>query len=170
MMIKTTIKILLVEDDAAIANTLRYALVREGWQVHWCSSVGQALDFVQQSDCPPLAALVLDIGLPDGDGFALCQQIRLGAATPLALRQVPIVFLTARDDEVNKIVGLEVGANNYITKQFSPREVIARLKAIWRRQQMSQTDLQPTHPATPNAPVTHTSKFIKFSHFSHNTQ
>lgn len=79
-------------------------------------------------------------------------------------------ILTARDDEVDKIVGLEVGANNYITKPFSPREVIARLKAIWRRQQMSQTDLQPTHPATPNAPVTHTSKSIKFSHFSHNTQ
>lgn len=164
---ESNVVILLVEDDAAIASTLRYAFTREGWQVHWCDSIGQALDFVQQSDCPPLAALVLDIGLPDGDGFALCQQIRFGTSVSATLRQVPIVFLTARDEEVDKIVGLEVGADDYITKPFSPREVIARLKAIWRRQQMSHTDSHANHPtpslvssaSTPPIHLTH--DFVK---------
>lgn len=122
--------VLIIEDDPAIASTLRYSLEREGWQVTWLDTASQVLPTLANMSL--LSAIVMDVGLPDGDGFSLCQQIRFGQFH----HQVPILFLTARDDEIDKIIGLEMGADDYITKPFSPREVVARLKAIWRRESM----------------------------------
>lgn len=127
--------LILVEDDPAIATTLKYALEREGWQVMWFATVNDTLSALPT--IANLSAMVMDVGLPDGDGFGLCQKVRFGEHHS----QVPILFLTARDDEIDKIIGLEMGADDYITKPFSPREVIARLKAIWRREQMHAQEL-----------------------------
>lgn len=136
--------ILLVEDDPAIATTLRYTLEREGWQVTWLNTAGQVTgwlaNFYQQSATQGLAelsAVVLDVGLPDGNGFEVCQSIRFGQY----FSGTPILFLTARDDEIDRILGLEMGADDYITKPFSPREIVARLKAIWRRQQRQAVEI-----------------------------
>lgn len=140
----TITQILLVEDDPAIATTLRYALEREGWQVAWLDTAGQVagwlVDFSQAhpENSKELSAIVLDVGLPDGNGFEVCQSIRFGQY----FSGVPILFLTARDDEIDKILGLEMGADDYITKPFSPREIVARLKAIWRRQQRQAVEIE----------------------------
>lgn len=139
----TITQILLVEDDPAIATTLRYALEREGWQVAWLDTAGQVagwlVDFSQAhpENSKELSAIVLDVGLPDGNGFEVCQSIRFGQY----FAGVPILFLTARDDEIDKILGLEMGADDYITKPFSPREIVARLKAIWRRQHRQAVEI-----------------------------
>lgn len=126
--------LLLVEDDPAIANTLKYALEREGWAVTWFATVNDTLSALPMM--ATLSAIVMDVGLPDGSGFELCQKVRFGEYH----KTVPILFLTARDEEIDKIIGLEMGADDYITKPFSPREVVARLKAIWRREQMHVQD------------------------------
>ncbi|OPH38826.1 response regulator [Moraxella equi] len=119
--------ILIIEDDPAIATTLRFALEREGYTVSWADTVAKVAPCL---DTPRLDAVVLDVGLPDGDGFGVCQMIRQGDRHAHA----PILFLTARTDEIDRILGLELGADDYIAKPFSPRELIARLKAIWRRE------------------------------------
>ncbi len=133
--------ILIVEDDPAIAMTVKFSLERENWQVVWATNRADAL--TQVATLPKLSAVVLDVGLPDGDGFGICQAIRGGAHHA----QVPIVFLTARDDEIDTIIALEMGADDYMTKPFSPRELVARLKAIWRRQNLS-----PPQAHSPNLP------------------
>lgn len=120
--------ILLVEDDPAIAEPMCYALQREGWQVDWQTTAQGALQSLQRQG---FDGLILDVGLPDMDGFDLCRQIRLTWQTPL-------LFLTARNDEIERIIGLEIGADDYCAKPFSPREIISRMKAIWRRMQPSQ--------------------------------
>lgn len=124
--------ILIIEDDPAIATTLKFSLEREGWHITWVDTVAKVAPTLANTDS--LDAVVLDIGLPDGDGFGVCQSIRNGHHHA----HVPIVFLTARDDEIDTILALEMGADDYITKPFSPREVIARLKAIWRREKLSE--------------------------------
>jgi len=126
-------QILCVEDDAAILMPLRYALEREDWQVTWANSGLQAIDFIQQK---PFDFIILDVGLPDLNGFDVCKKIRLFNHTPL-------LFLTARDDEIDRIVGLEIGADDYCTKPFSSREIVSRIKAIWRRMEI-QNQLQHT--------------------------
>lgn len=135
--------ILIVEDDPAIAATLRFTLERESWQVTWVDTASQVM--VTLNDLATLDAIVMDVGLPDGDGFSLCQQVRFGQCH----NQVPILFLTARSDEIDKIIGLEMGADDYITKPFSPREVVARLKAIWRREAMHQPIASQSATAAP---------------------
>lgn len=115
--------ILCVEDDAAIMLPLRYALEREGWQVTWLSQGQQALQQIQQQQ---FDFIILDVGLPDLNGFDVCRQIRQSTQTPL-------LFLTARNDEIDRIVGLEIGADDYCTKPFSAREIVSRIKVIWRR-------------------------------------
>lgn len=141
-------QILLVEDDSAIAEPLCYALRREGWQVHWQSTAQGALQLLssQTFDC-----LILDVGLPDMDGFDLCRQIR-------QTHQTPLLFLTARNDEIERIIGLEIGADDYCAKPFSPREIISRIKAIWRRMQPSGNEqIHSTPPAaTPATTDLHT--------------
>lgn len=121
-------KILCIEDDAAILMPLRYALEREDWQVIWANTGQQAITLVEQQD---FDFIILDVGLPDLNGFEVCKQIR-------SLSHTPLLFLTARDDEIDRIVGLEIGADDYCTKPFSSREIVSRIKAIWRRMQLQQ--------------------------------
>lgn len=115
--------ILLVEDESAIADAVVYALETEGFRVHWVRLGRDGLARIERGD---IALTVLDVGLPDGNGFEFCKAIR-------RLSSVPILFLTARDAEVDRIVGLEIGGDDYVTKPFSPRELAARVKAILRR-------------------------------------
>ncbi|AUZ04162.2 MULTISPECIES: response regulator [Vitreoscilla] len=121
--------ILLVEDDAAIAEPLSYALKRENWEVIWCAKAGLALEYLSEHQ---VDFMILDVGLPDMDGFELCRKIRKTNNTPL-------LFLTARTEEIERIIGLEIGADDYCAKPFSPRELISRIKAILRRTQTSPT-------------------------------
>jgi two-component system catabolic regulation response regulator CreB len=116
-------RILVVEDERAIADTLLYALRTEGFDPTWCELGGQALDLVRSSD---LALVILDVGLPDLSGFEVCRRIR-------TFSEVPILFITARGEEVDRIVGLEIGGDDYVTKPFSPREVATRVRTILRR-------------------------------------
>ena len=116
-------QILLLEDEPAIADTLLYALHSEGFEVAHVRLAREALAaFAAQ---PPDLA-ILDVGVPDGNGFDVCRAIRKTS-------ELPIVFLTARGEEIDRILGLELGADDYVTKPFSPREVCARVKAILRR-------------------------------------
>jgi len=116
--------ILIVEDEPAIADTLVYALRTEGFEPVWR---GTGRDALAELDARSFALVILDIGLPDANGFELCKQIRQRAGN------LPVLFLTARSSEVDRIVGLEIGGDDYVTKPFSPREVSARVKAILRR-------------------------------------
>ncbi|MDH1487634.1 two-component system response regulator CreB [Acinetobacter johnsonii] len=125
-------QILCVEDDAAILMPLRYALEREEWQVTWANTGSQAIAFVQQQT---FDFIILDVGLPDINGFDVCKKIR-------QFNHTPLLFLTARNDEIDRIVGLEIGADDYCTKPFSSREIVSRIKAIWRRMDI-QSQLQP---------------------------
>lgn len=119
--------ILCVEDEQAIVLPLRYALEREGWQVVWVAQGQQAIELCQQQT---FDFIILDVGLPDINGFEVCKQLRLFCSTPL-------LFLTARDDEIDRIIGLEIGADDYCTKPFSAREIVSRIKAIWRRMEQA---------------------------------
>ena len=115
--------ILLIEDERPIAETLLYALEREGFSTQWCMTGNEGLLWLR-SHAPSL--LVLDIGLPDCSGLELCKTIR-------AESDLPILFLSARAEEVDRILGLELGGDDYVTKPFSPREVVARIRSILRR-------------------------------------
>jgi two-component system, OmpR family, response regulator len=115
--------ILVVEDEQAIADLVRAYLKRDGFGVVWARSGEQALEELGRH---PVRLVVLDIGLPGIDGFEVCRRLR-------ARTGVPILILSARDDEVDRVAGLEAGADDYVTKPFSPRELVARVKAILRR-------------------------------------
>lgn len=116
--------ILIIEDEPAIADTLLYALATEGFSPRWCATAREGLEALRAQ---PFALLVLDVGLPDANGFELCKQIRAAG------HDLPIVFLTARASEIDRIVGLEIGGDDYLVKPFSPRELTARVKVILRR-------------------------------------
>lgn len=116
-------KILLVDDDPRLRDLVGLSLERAGYQVSTAADGQQALTSAMR-DNPDL--IVLDVGLPELDGFEVCRRIR-------AHSEVPIVFLTARDDEIDRVVGLEMGADDYVVKPFSPRELVARIKAILKR-------------------------------------
>lgn len=128
--------ILCIEDDAAIIMPLRYALEREGWQVTWVAQGQLALEIIHQQH---FDFIILDVGLPDINGFDVCKQLRQNTQTPL-------LFLTARNDEIDRIVGLEIGADDYCTKPFSAREIVSRIKVIWRRMEMSTPQLSTSKP------------------------
>jgi two-component system, OmpR family, catabolic regulation response regulator CreB len=115
--------LLLVEDEPAIADTIVYALKSEGFSVTWFTTGGEALKAI---DGTPFELMVLDVGLPDMSGFDVCREVRKHS-------DLPVLFLTARASEVDRIVGLELGADDYVPKPFSPRELTARIKAILRR-------------------------------------
>ena len=134
--------ILIVEDDPAIATSLRVTFKREGWQVTWLDNASSVIPTLKNfNDQRQLVSgIVLDVGLPDGDGLNLCQDIRHSDNIG-SLKQLPIVFLTARSDEVDRILGLEMGGDDYCPKPFSPRELVARLKAIWRREQLTASNV-----------------------------
>jgi two-component system catabolic regulation response regulator CreB len=118
--------ILIIEDETAIADTLSYALSTEGFTAHHVTLGQTALDLLQAKTLDQLALIVLDVGLPDMNGFEVCRKLR-------QFTNVPLIFLTARSEEVDRIVGLEIGADDYVTKPFSPRELVARIRAILRR-------------------------------------
>ena len=115
--------ILVIEDEQSIADTVLHCARQEGFAAVWRESGEDGLLFLREIGCD---LVVLDVGLPDCNGFELCKTIR-------DFSRVPVVFLTARDDEVDKIVGLEIGADDYVTKPFSPRELGARIKTVLRR-------------------------------------
>ena len=116
-------RILLLEDDPAIARTVIYALERSGLQVTHCLLVRDAL---QQLALRPHDLLVLDVGLPDGSGLDVCRQVRAQGATP-------VLMLSAHGEEIDRVLGLELGADDYVTKPFSPRELVARVRGLLRR-------------------------------------
>lgn len=136
-------RILLVEDESGIADTLQYVLSTDGFAPVWCST---AEDAIRQFQTEPPALAVLDVGLPDLNGFELFRRLQ---ALPGG-SQVPTLFLTARSDEIDRVVGLELGADDYIAKPFSPRELVARVRTILRR---SARPVAPAPAPAPAAPV-----------------
>ena len=115
--------ILIVEDEPGIADTLQYALRTDGFEPAWCASAEAALTAIA-TRTPAL--VILDVGLPDMSGFELFKRLRERI-------DVPVVFLTARGDEIDRVVGLELGADDYVAKPFSPRELVARVRSVLRR-------------------------------------
>lgn len=122
--------ILIIEDEPAIADNVVYALETEGFRTRWVRLGAEGLQVLRNE---PVRLVVLDIGLPDGNGFEFCKTIR-------SFSDVPVVFLTARGDEVDRVVGLEIGADDYMVKPFSPRELSARVKAILKRAGATPTE------------------------------
>jgi two-component system catabolic regulation response regulator CreB len=120
---ETRLTILVVEDEPPIAETIVYALQTEGFTPVWKTTGREALAVIAQQ---PIALVVLDVGLPDMSGFDVCRELQRSGP-------VPVIFLTARSSEVDKIVGLELGADDYLAKPFSPRELTARVRAVLRR-------------------------------------
>lgn len=116
-------KILIVEDEPGIADTLQYALRTDGFDPVWVATGEDAVALVREA---PPALVILDVGLPDTSGFEVFKRLR-------AFADVPVVFLTARSDEIDRVVGLELGADDYVAKPFSPRELVARVRSILRR-------------------------------------
>lgn len=140
-------RILIAEDESGIADTLQYVLKSDGFTPVWCATAEETLaEFARET--PALA--ILDVGLPDMNGFELFKQLQ---ALPGGAG-VPMIFLTARSDEIDRVVGLELGADDYVAKPFSPRELVARVRTILRR---SVRSLSPTSagfppPSPPAAP------------------
>ena len=134
--------ILIVEDEPSIAENIEYSLQTEGFAPVVCPTGNEGLiAFGRQEP----ALIVLDVGLPDLSGFDVCREIRKTS-------QVPIIFLTAREGEIDRVVGLEIGADDYVIKPFSPRELVARIRAILRRTasqppENSRTEDEPASPA-----------------------
>jgi len=118
-------RILIVEDEPGIADTIQYALRTDGFEPVWCATGEDAL--ARSRNAAP-ALVILDVGMPDASGFEIFKRIRLTS-------EVPVVFLTARSDEIDRVVGLELGADDYVAKPFSPRELVARVRTILRRAQ-----------------------------------
>lgn len=115
--------VLVVEDETAIADTVLYALRSEGYGAQHCLLGGEALARLRQQ---AFDVVVLDVGLPDMSGFEVCRTLR-------TFSEVPVIFLTARNDEFDRVLGLELGADDYMAKPFSPRELVARVRARLRR-------------------------------------
>ncbi len=124
--------VLVVEDESSIASFVALYLKNAGYTVRTAATGGEALQQVG-TDAPSL--VVLDLNLPDIDGIEVCRRIRKSA-------DVPIIMLTARDEDVDKIIGLEVGADDYLTKPFNPRELVARVKSVLRRSGPDRKDLE----------------------------
>lgn len=116
-------KLLLVEDDSTLSLGIVYSLEKEGYQVDNVGTVADAKRIINEKE---FDLIILDIALPDGDGFELCKFIRKD-------RQTPVLFLSAKDEEVNIVMGLDIGGDDYITKPFRINELLSRIKAILRR-------------------------------------
>ncbi len=120
---ESALHLLVVEDDPHIADVIEYALAAEGYRVRRTNRGADAIARCTGPEPPDI--VVLDVGLPDMDGFEVCRTIRRTS-------DLPILFLTSRSDEINRVVGLEIGGDDYLTKPFSPRELVARIKVIRR--------------------------------------
>jgi two-component system catabolic regulation response regulator CreB len=119
------VRVLLVEDEGAIAQTIEFALREDGFESAHALTGRDALRLAATTT---FDLAILDVGLPDIGGFALCRELRRG-------RDLPVIFLTARDAEADRVLGLELGADDYVSKPFSPRELVARVRAVLRRSQ-----------------------------------
>ena len=131
-------QLLLVEDEESIGSLVRAYLEQSGYRVAWVRSGEEAL--LTLDDVAP-RMVILDIGLPGADGFDVCRDIR-------ARSTVPILMLTARDEEADRVAGLEVGADDYVSKPFSPRELAARVKAMLRRSEPRRRTRRSSSSAT----------------------
>lgn len=159
-------KIFVIEDEAGIADTIQYVLESDGFTPVWCTTAQEALERFEQEK--PLMA-ILDIGLPDMHGFELfrrLQKLPSGSHTPM-------LFLTARSEEIDRVAGLELGADDYIAKPFSPRELVARVRTILRRFEKTQS-LSTTRATVPTEkpfnqqnPFTHDESRRKVTFYSH---
>ena len=116
-------KILIVEDEPSIAENIVYALETDGFAV---TAVATGREALEKAAAQEFQLIILDVGLPDVSGFEVCKTLRL-------TKTLPILFLTARSSEVDRVVGLEIGGDDYVVKPFSPRELAARVRAILRR-------------------------------------
>ena len=130
-------QILIIEDEPSIADNIKMALELEGFQNLWAPTLEEGRKLFETHK-PQL--IILDIGLPDGSGFDFCRDLR-------STQNIPIIMLTARSDEIDRIVGLEIGADDYVTKPFSPRELSARVKSVLRR---TQNDFELPCPSNQN--------------------
>jgi two-component system, OmpR family, catabolic regulation response regulator CreB len=133
----TTQHILIVEDDPAIAQTVQFSLEQSGYTTIWVQLGRSAIECAREN----IAFVILDVGLPDLSGFEVCRQVR-------SFSQVPILFLTAHADEVDRVIGFETGADDYLVKPFSPRELVARVRAILRRQVGRQQPIAPLNQSS----------------------
>ena len=127
-------RILVVEDEPAITETIQYALETDGFETLCVATGKPVLSLLEEQ---PIDLIVLDIGLPDISGVELCKELRES-------HRVPVIFLTARKDEIDRVVGLEIGADDYVVKPFSPRELSARIRAVLRRVHKQPAALQPS--------------------------
>ena len=116
-------KVLIIEDEAGIVDNIIYALKTDGYNTQWCATGKDGLKVIEKEN---ISIIILDIGLPDINGFELFKEIKKRG-------NIPVIFLTARSEEIDRVVGLEMGADDYVTKPFSPRELTARVKAVLRR-------------------------------------
>lgn len=128
--------ILIVEDEPSIADNITYALSTEGFDSHWCASGREGLAVLAAGG---IDLVILDVGLPDANGFDLAKEIRKN-------HDVPIIFVTARSSEIDRVVGLEIGGDDYLVKPFSPRELTARVRAVLRRTAGKGRPAQPAGP------------------------
>jgi two-component system catabolic regulation response regulator CreB len=143
-------RILIAEDESGIADTLQYVLRTDGFVPVWCPTAAEA---IAQFTAAPPALAILDVGLPDMNGFELFKRLQ-AIAREAGSGEVPMLFLTARSDEIDRVVGLELGADDYIAKPFSPRELVARVRTILRRSGRATNGAvhAPTPAAAPVAP------------------
>ncbi|HTD29066.1 MAG TPA: two-component system response regulator CreB [Xanthomonadaceae bacterium] len=130
--------VLLIEDEAGIADAVLYALRSDGFEATHCLLGKTGLERLAQGG---IDLVVLDVGLPDRNGFEVCRDLRRG-------NDVPVIFLTARSSEVDRVVGFELGADDYVVKPFSPRELIARVRARLRRSPQRDTATSPSTDTT----------------------
>ena len=121
-----SLKILIIEDEPDIRKNLEYNLSREGYSVLTAASIAEAEQLIYSNN---LSLILLDLMLPDGSGLDLCKKMK----SDPDMQNLPIIILTAKDDEVDKVVGFELGADDYVTKPFSVRELILRIKAVLKR-------------------------------------
>lgn len=146
--------ILILEDEPSIAESLVFVLQAESFTTHWETLAHKALAYIKVN---PVDLIVMDIGLPDTTGFEACKQLR-------KFSEVPVIFLTARGAELDRVIGLEIGADDYVVKPFSPRELAARVKAILKRTRPLLAVAQDSTPyiaTTDNtAPENHTREFV----------
>jgi two-component system catabolic regulation response regulator CreB len=134
-------RVLLVEDDPAIARSIIFALERDGLAVTHSLLLSDAR---QQLKAQAPDVMVLDVGLPDGSGLDLCRELRSGALTDAV--GIPVLMLSAHGEEIDRVLGLELGADDYVTKPFSPRELLARVRGMLRRTRMAASTNKASAP------------------------
>lgn len=142
-------RILIVEDEPSIVDNIVFGLKQEGFESEWASTGEKALETLHAGD---FSLVILDVGLPDSTGFELCKRIRKSS-------EIPIIFLTARSEEIDRILGLEIGGDDYMTKPFSVRELVARVKVILRR-------ISAQAPATNEVEIAPCGETLRFGPFA----